>query len=236
MDAKIGDYVVTPRAGKPVEINALWYNALRIAGAWAKLLDLEEDCQNYAAEAAATRASFEQKFWNQQRGCLYDLLTPGSREAAIRPNQLAAVALPYALLDRERAQSIVNVVRETLLTRVGLRTLEPGDPAYQPRFEGDMAARDASYHQGTVWPWLIGPFISAYLYAFGRTDAALTFCNHILSGMEQELSACCLGSISEVYDAAEPQHPGGCPAQLWSVAQRIIAVHNVSATRSKNSP
>jgi glycogen debranching enzyme len=232
MDAKIGDHVVTPRAGKPVEINALWYNALRITSAWADLLGLEEDCQNYAAEAAAARASFEQKFWNRERGCLYDLLTPGSCDAAIRPNQLAAVALPYALLDRERAQSIVNVVRETLLTRVGLRTLEPGDPAYQPRFEGDMLARDASYHQGTVWPWLIGPFIAAYLYAFGRTDAALTFCNEILDGMEEELRACCLGSISEVYDAAEPQRPGGCPAQLWSVAQFIACKAAVSAGTS----
>jgi predicted glycogen debranching enzyme len=231
MDAKIGDHVITPRTGKAVEINALWYNALRITSAWAKLLGLEEDCQNYAAEAASTRTSFEQQFWNDQRGCLYDLLTPGSRDASIRPNQLSAVALPYALLDRARAQSIVNVVRETLLTHVGLRTLEPGDTAYRPRFEGDMAARDAAYHQGTVWPWLIGPFIAAYLYAFGRTDAALTFCNQIVRGLDEELYACCLGSISEVYDATEPQRPGGCPAQLWSIAQRIIAAHYIQESK-----
>jgi predicted glycogen debranching enzyme len=225
MDAKIGDYVVTPRAGKPVEVNALWYNALRIASAWAESLGFEEESANHAAEAAATRASFEKKFWNHQHGCLYDLLTPGSHDAAIRPNQLFAVSLPYPLLDPERAQSLVNVVRETLLTPVGLRTLDPADPAYRPRFEGDMANRDAAYHQGTVWPWLIGPFVTAYLYAFGRTDAALTFCRQIVNRLDKELYVCCLGSLSEVYDGMAPQSPGGCPAQLWSLAQRIIAGH-----------
>jgi glycogen debranching enzyme len=131
--------------------------------------------------------------------------------------------LPWPLLDAERARSVLDVVQKNLLTRVGLRTLAPSDPAYRPRFEGDMRSRDSAYHQGTVWPWLMGPFVFAYLFAFGETDTSIEFCRQLLSDMEQELTACCLGSLSEVYDAAAPQNPGGCPAQLWSVAQLMLA-------------
>jgi len=223
MDAKVGEHAITPRSGKPVEVNALWYNALKIAGDWAAALGFFEESQSYAAEADQVRASFQRKFWNSQRGCLYDVVTPYSNEASVRPNQLAALALPYALLDSAHAQSVVNIVREKLLTPTGLRTLEAGDEAYRPRFEGDMASRDSAYHQGTVWPWLIGPFIAAYLYAFGRNESSRAFCKQLIGGIEEQLSACCLGSLSEVYDAEAPQRPAGCPAQLWSVAQLIIA-------------
>jgi predicted glycogen debranching enzyme len=223
MDAKIGEQVVTPRIGKPVEINALWYNALRMSAEWAEKLGKADDAARLATQANATRDSFQEKFWNEQSGCLYDVLTDSQNDGSIRPNQLFSVSLPFPLLDGARARAMVMVVRDKLLTPVGLRTLGPGDPAYRPRFEGDMAARDSAYHQGTVWPWLIGPFVSAYLYAFGRNPRSLSYCDGILKTVEEQCGACCLGSIGEVYDAEPPQHPGGCPAQLWSVAQLILA-------------
>jgi predicted glycogen debranching enzyme len=223
MDAKVGAHVVTPRIGKPVEINALWYNALRITAGWAMKLGRTSDAAKYHAQANATHQSFKRQFWNEQAGCLYDVLIKGGNDASIRPNQIFSISLPFPLVEQERAQLIVGVVREKLLTPVGLRSLAPEDPAYRPRFEGDMAARDSAYHQGTVWPWLIGPYVSAYLFAFGRNAASLDHCDQVLKTVERQVTACCLGSISEVYDGEAPQRPGGCPAQLWSVAQLIIA-------------
>jgi len=223
MDAKIGDYVVTPRIGKPVEINALWYNALRISAHWAETLGKSDDAARLSKQADATRESFSRSFWNERTGGLYDVLTGSHKDASIRPNQLFSVSLPFPLLDRGRAKSVVTVVHDQLLTPMGLRTLAPDDPAYRPRFEGAMASRDSAYHQGTVWPWLIGPFVSAYLYAFGRNCDSLKYCDGILKTVEGQFDACCLGSISEVYDAEAPQRAGGCPAQLWSVAQLILA-------------
>jgi predicted glycogen debranching enzyme len=228
MDAKIGDYVVTPRIGKPVEINALWYNALRITAEWAAKIGSSADALALTSQANATHSSFSRRFWNEQTGCLYDVLTPTANDAGIRPNQLFSVSLPFPLIQRERAQSVVIVVRDRLLTPVGLRTLAPGDPAYRPRFEGDMRSRDCAYHQGTVWPWLVGPFIGAYLYAFGHSSFSVAYCEKILQSVEDQFAACCVGSISEVYDAEPPQNPGGCPAQLWSVAQLILARHLLS--------
>ena len=225
MDAKIGDYVVTPRIGKPVEINALWYNALRITAEWAVKIGKPADALTLTDQAKATHSSFSQRFWNEQSGCLYDVLAPASNDASIRPNQLFSVSLPFPLIHRERAQSMLMVVRDRLLTPVGLRTLAPDDPAYCPRFEGDMRARDCAYHQGTVWPWLVGPFVAAYLYAFGVNSFSVAYCDEILNSVESQFTACCVGSISEVYDAEPPRNPGGCPAQLWSVAQLIMARH-----------
>lgn len=227
MDAKVGDRPITPRNGKPVEINALWYNALRITAQWAERLGVARDCERYTNEAQTVLASFQTSFWNPQRGCLYDVIGPSSRDAGIRPNQLFALSLPFPMLDRERARLVIDIVRKKLFTPVGLRTLEPKDPGYQPRFEGGVAERDGSYHQGTVWPWLVGPFVAAYLYAYGESEEALSFCRSILQQFERELRACCLGSLSEVYDAEPPHRPGGCPAQLWSIAQLMIAFSRV---------
>jgi predicted glycogen debranching enzyme len=226
MDARVNGVPVTPRFGKPVEINALWYNALRIAAEWAAALGVSADRQEFCAEAEKVLASFRAKFWNAGRGCLYDTLaaTPAEApDARLRPNQLFALSLPFPLLDLPEARQIVHLVERELLTPVGPRTLEPPDPAYTPRFEGAPAQRDAAYHQGTVWPWLIGPFVAAYLYAFGETPESLAYCRGLLAGFERELAACCLGSLSEVYDADPPQRPAGCPAQLWSVAQFLLA-------------
>jgi predicted glycogen debranching enzyme len=223
MDAKVGDLPVTPRNGKPVEINALWYNTLRIFSQWAETLGRVSDCEQYKNEAQAVLDSFQTRFWNRQRGCLYDVVGPCSADPRIRPNQLFALSLPFPMLDRERARLVVGCVHNHLLARVGLRTLEPQDPAYRSHYEGGVPQRDGAYHQGTVWPWLIGPFVTAYLYAYSESEQALSFCRSIPNQFERELGVYCLGSLSELYDAEPPHRPGGCPSQLWSVAQLLIA-------------
>ncbi|HUA87200.1 MAG TPA: amylo-alpha-1,6-glucosidase [Bryobacteraceae bacterium] len=199
MDARVADRAVTPRAGKPVEINALWYEALLFAG--------------FDAEADRVRENFAGKFWNQKRGCLYDLID-GEGAEQIRPNQIFAVRM----LDRERARSVVRVVERELLAPQGLRTLARDDPQYIGRYEGGPAQRDSAYHQGTVWPWLIGGFIDAYLLAFGKSEETLTYCRELVQTVEAS-GAGCLGSIAEIFDGDEPRFPRGCPAQAWSVAE-----------------
>ncbi len=223
MDARIGDSPVTPRNGKPVEINALWYNALVILALWSGLMGLEQEREALLREAEEMLASFQSSFWNPDRGCLYDLVTPSFRDPRVTPNQLFALSLPFPLLDRERARSVVDIVRHELLTSVGLRTLERNAANYRPRFEGCMADRDSAYHQGTVWPWLIGPFIAAYRYAYGESAQSSARASQFLRPLEEEFSTCCLGSLAEVFDADPPHRPGGCPSQLWSVAQFLIA-------------
>jgi predicted glycogen debranching enzyme len=229
MDAKVGDLVITPRNGKPVEINALWYNALRISASWAGMLDRTRERANYEAEADATRTSFEERFWNPHQDCLFDVLTDAEADAGIRPNQIFAISLPFSLLSRGRAQIMIKVVRENLLTPAGLRTLAPADPGYRPYFSGGVAERDTAYHQGTVWPWLIGPFIAGYLFAYGDSEEVRSFCRALLNSLTNELAGCCLGSLSEVYDGDPPQRPGGCPAQLWSVSQLMIALERLDS-------
>jgi len=219
MDAKVGDWVVTPRHGKAVEINALWHSALRLAGEWgAEVGDLS--ASGYIAEAERVHDSFRAKFWNADRECLYDVLIPEGPVAKVRPNQIFAVSLQHGLLDQAHQQAVVRAVERELLTPVGLRTLERGDPEYKPRFEGTPHDRDGAYHQGTVWPWLMGPFIDGYLSAFGETPETLAYCRGLVDALERDASmAGCPTSIAEIYDAEEPRYPRGCPAQAWSVAE-----------------
>ncbi len=220
MDAKVGDRVVTPRHGKPVEINALWHAALRSMAVWAGRLGDFAAQAEYSEAARRARDSFRTKFWNPARDCLYDVLAPEGPVAKLRPNQIFAVSLPYDLLEPPQQQAVVRIVERELLTPVGLRTLERGDPEYRPRYEGSPRDRDGAYHQGTVWPWLMGPFIDAYLAAFGRTPETLAYCRSLVDGLEQESARHgCLGLIAEIYDAEEPRYPRGCPAQAWSVAE-----------------
>jgi predicted glycogen debranching enzyme len=221
MDAKVGDWVVTPRRGKAVEINALWYHALCQIAAW-----LDEDGRHVRAQtlrqaAARTRASFNQRFWNEATGHLYDVVDGElGDDPACRPNQIFAIALPHAALDAERWPSVMDVVERTLVTPVGLRSLAPGHPDYQSKYFGDLQARDAAYHQGTVWAWLIGPFVDAWLKVHpGETTAARRW----LAGFEPHLNTACVGSISEIFDAAPPFTPRGCIAQAWSVAEVLRA-------------
>ena len=221
MDAQVGDWVVTPRHGKPVEINALWYNALRLMEQWAKRLGDLSAAWTYFRSANRVRESFSASFWNPDRRCLYDVLTPAGPDPRLRPNQIFAVSLPFPLLPPDRQKAVVRAVEANLLTPVGLRTLAPGEEEYQPRYQGDVRQRDGAYHQGTVWPWLLGPFVTAYLNAFGRSKKNLSYCRTLCQGLKQELHRGCLGTVGELFDAEPPHRPGGAPAQAWSVAELL---------------
>jgi predicted glycogen debranching enzyme len=231
MDAKCGDWVVTPRRGKSVEINALWYNALVVMASWMRILKRPEEGRDYEDRARKARDSFNARFWNQEGGYLYDVLDgPDSpRDHSLRPNQLLAISLPYPVLDQARWRAVVDVCSQQLLTPVGLRSLAPGSPGYQPTYHGDLRTRDAAYHQGTVWSWLVGPYVDALLRAYpdarlrGR-DALRGLCGHLSNGA-------CLGQVAEVFDAEPPFHPRGCIAQAWGVAELLRALDRVS-----NSP
>src|SRR5205085_1479013 len=216
MDAKVGDWVVTPRYGKPVEIQALWYNALRIMQDLA--CKFKESKQKYGKMADQARASFNKLFWNHELGCLYDVINGENRDASIRPNQVIALSLANAMLSEDRAASVLHVVERELLTPRGLRTLSPSDPNYIGRYEGSPSSRDGAYHQGTVWPWLVGPYISAYTKTFGikaGRELAATW----LRNFEDHLQEACLGQVSEIFDGDAPHAPRGCVAQAWSVAE-----------------
>jgi predicted glycogen debranching enzyme len=216
MDAKVGDWVVTPRRGKAVEINALWYNALRLLEGWLR------DAGDPAAEEMGSAAgrvfeAFNRRFWNEETGCLWDVLDGETGDdPAVRPNQLFAVALPNPVLTQTRWRPVVETAKAKLLTPVGLRSLAPGHPDYKAKYYGDLRARDAAYHQGTVWGWLIGPFIDAWLKVYPDQRAE---CRAFLDGFSAHLSEACVGSISEVFDAEAPYTARGCVAQAWSVAE-----------------
>jgi glycogen debranching enzyme len=213
------DTKFTPRGGKPVEINALWHAALCLMADWGKILD-DQGAEQYRADAARVRDNFRAHFWNPRRACLFDVLAAEGPDARLRPNQIFAVSLPFGLLEAAQQQAVVRIVERELLTPVGLRTLERSDPGYKPHYQGSPAERDAAYHQGTVWPWLLGPFVDAYLTAFGKTPENLAHCRGLLASLETEAAqAGCVGSIAEIYDAEEPRLPRGCPAQAWSVAE-----------------
>jgi predicted glycogen debranching enzyme len=220
MDAKIGDWVVTPRIGKPVEVQALWLNALRVgrslSGEWC-------DLYRHAL------ASFQLRFWNEERGCLFDVVdadhVAGRNDASLRPNQILAVGgLPFQVLVEPYASRVVEVVEQKLLTPLGLRSLAPGEPGYRPTFGGGVRERDSAYHQGTVWPWLMGPFVEAWLRvrenaAEARSEADERF----LAPLRAHLAVAGLGHVSEVADAEAPHRPGGCPFQAWSLGELMRA-------------
>jgi predicted glycogen debranching enzyme len=219
MDAKVDDWVVTPRRGKAVEINALWYNALKLLEGWIRSGEESPlDADVIAGHADMAKSSFNQRFWYQEGSYLYDVVDTehGGNDPACRPNQLFAISLRHAILDASRWERVVDVCRERLLTPVGLRSLAPGHPDYKPRYDGDLRSRDAAYHQGTVWAWLIGPFVDAWLkvHPEGCREA-----RKFLEGFIPHLGEACIGSISEVFDAEEPYTPRGCIAQAWSVAE-----------------
>jgi predicted glycogen debranching enzyme len=216
MDAKVGDWVVTPRRGKAVEINALWYNALRLVERWLSEEHGERAAQPIAEHAERARASFNERFWYGAGGYLYDVVDgEHGNDAACRPNQLLAISLPHPVLEPARWRPVLDVVCRYLLTPVGLRSLAPGHPDYRARYDGDLRARDAAYHQGTVWPWLVGPLIDAWLRVHGDAAGA----RRLLDGLIAHLDDACLGQISEIFDAEPPFTPRGCVAQAWSVAE-----------------
>ena len=213
MDAHCGDLIVTPRRGKPVEIQALWYNALRLMSEW----DTRPGAgPRYAQRADRVREAFNSKFWNAGAGALYDVIDPqGRADPSLRPNQLLAISLDHAVLDAAHWGEVIETVRTHLLTPYGLRTLAPGQQGYRRTYHGNLADRDAAYHQGTVWPWLIGPFIDAWLKVHPDRGEARA----LLAGFERHLGEAGVGSISEIFDAEAPHEPHGCIAQAWSVAE-----------------
>jgi predicted glycogen debranching enzyme len=227
MDAKVGDWIVTPRRGKAVEINALWYNALRLLERWLRDAGLAAEADGWRAQSVRVRESFNRRFWNPRAQQLYDVVDgEAGNDASCRPNQLFAISLPNPVLDESRWQPVVTAVRERLLTPFGLRTLAPGEPSYQSRYDADIVSRDGAYHQGTVWPWLIGPFVDAWLRAYpDDVETARGF----LDAVSGHLSDACLGTISEIFDAEPPYAPRGCVAQAWSVAEVLrswVKVHS----------
>jgi glycogen debranching enzyme len=224
MDAKVGDWVVTPRRGKPVEIQALWYNALCVMEDFAGKFGDAAGQKRYREMATLTCSSFNHLFWNEETGCLFDVINNGPSAPSIRPNQIFAVSLPHSMLPPERAKSVVNKVREHLLTPYGLRSLAPDDPQYRGQYRGGPIERDAAYHQGTVWAWLIGPFIRAYVKIYGSSDDARRQAAAWLTPLKEHLAEAGLGQISEIFDGDAPHHPVGCIAQAWSVAEVLRAL------------
>ena len=220
MDAKVGDWVVTPRSGKAVEIQALWYNALRVMVNLAEKFGDQINRTQYRELAARARRSFNELFWNEGAGCLYDVVNTDERDPSIRPNQVLAVSLFHSMVPKARAKSILRVVERELLTPRGLRTLSPNDSRYIGRYEGDARSRDGSYHQGTVWPWLMGSYITAYAKTFGER-AGRKFAAEWLKNFQDHLREACLGQISEIFDGDQPHTPRGCVAQAWSVAELL---------------
>jgi predicted glycogen debranching enzyme len=208
---------VTPRRGKAVEINALWYNALCLLDEWIAQYNGDSEGVDLKVHAERARESFNRRFWNSVTGHLFDVIDgEQGDDPACRPNQLLAISLDRPVLDQSRWASVVQIARDRLVTPVGLRSLAPGHPDYKPKYYGDLRSRDAAYHQGTVWAWLIGPFVDAWLkvYPDDREGA-----RRLLDGFSEHLNEACVGSISEIFDADPPFVPRGCVAQAWSVAE-----------------
>ena len=230
MDVRVGDWVVTPRHGKPVEISALWYNALRVMENLAEKFG--EDASSYKELAEKVKASFCEKFWNEKDGCLYDVIdddcghvnpnhTEDVFDASIRPNQIYAVALPYTMLDDEKAKAVVDVVKEKLFVGVGLRSLDPAHEDYHPIYVGSLPKRDAAYHQGTAWGFILGGFITAYTKVYGPSKETAEKCLEMIAPVKEHLRNNCVGSICEIFDGDAPHNGRGCYAQAWSVGETL---------------
>jgi predicted glycogen debranching enzyme len=226
MDAKIGEWAVTPRAGKACEVNALWYNALKTASYLGTLLG--EDISSYETLAAGVASNFEDAFWNPETDCLFDLIYRDEegnqiKDPAIRPNQIFAVSLPYTMLSPEKEKAIVDRVEKYLLTPFGLKSLSSDHPLYKGQYRGDAMNRDTAYHNGTVWPWLLGAYVKAYLKVHGNSNSSIEYMRALLEGFDAHLDTAGIGTISEVFDGDYPHSPGGTIAQAWSVAEILRA-------------
>lgn len=221
MDVRVGDWVATPRHGKPVEINALWYHALCLMEEWATRFG--EDGSHYAALAAHAKESFAKEFWNEKDGCLYDVVDGLEGDATLRPNQIYAVSLPHRMLDADKEKKIVDKVYEKLYAKTGLRSLSPDDKEYHPTYEGCLDKRDHAYHQGTSWGFLLGGFLTAYVHVYGTSKEVITQVDAILDATREQFYHGCIGSIAEIFDGDEPHTSRGCYAQAWSVGEILRA-------------
>jgi len=226
MDARIGTWVVTPRMGKPVEIQALWYNALKIFAGLLSMNEQEQDAELVELSAAKAKQSFENLFWNEAGNYLYDVIDQhGKPDASLRPNQLLAISLPYALLEGDKALAVLEIVTEKLYTPVGLRSLPQDDIHYVAQYTGDAWHRDSSYHEGTVWSWLLGPYVDALM----KTGNQQSKTKKVIENFKYHLNEGGIGTVSEIFDADAPHHPRGCMAQAWGVAEilRVITDYHL---------
>jgi predicted glycogen debranching enzyme len=219
MDAKVGDWVVTPRRGLAVEIQALWHNALLIGSELARTLGEAPLAAEWSSLAALARSSFLKVFWCEELGYLADVVNLGIRDLSLRPNQLYAIGLPHAVLPRDKAMRVLAAVKASLLTPRGLRTLAPADAEYRGRYQGDPASRDGAYHQGTVWPYLMGVYFDALVRVYGEEGKREA--REWLQGFAPHLEEAGLGQVSEVFDGDAPHRPGGAVAQAWSLAELL---------------
>jgi len=225
MDAMINDQFVTPREGKAVEIQALWYNALKTMQLLAAHFNQKTDAETYSAMAEKARKSFTREFWNDQDGCLFDVINECEKDSSLRPNQVIAVALDFPMLDMAREEKVVETVWRRLWGTYGLKTLPDDDPRYIGEYFGGWAHRNKAYHNGTVWAWLTGPFVTSFLraYGYGKEKREFAFNNFLRPLFEDEVNRAGLGTISEIFDGDEPHLPRGCIAQTWSVAEPLRA-------------
>jgi predicted glycogen debranching enzyme len=221
MDAEVDGKAVTPRTGKAVEIQALWYNALKTMQLLANKFEETSLAEKYAGIAREARESFNEKFWNGESGCLFDVVEALGADASLRPNQVIAVALDFTILDSDKSEQVVDVVHQELLTPFGLRTLARGDTRYRGMYVGDRRSRDQAYHNGTVWPWLLGPYVTAFRKAKSNSEYELK--NSLMPLFTQQITQAGLGTINEIFDGDPPHTPRGCIAQAWSVAEPLRA-------------
>jgi predicted glycogen debranching enzyme len=221
MDAKVGDFVVTPRMGKAVEINALWCNALAIFASLSKYFDQMDQARLYAKKTFQVKKRFEEVFWNEKGGYLYDFIDADTCDTSIRPNQIFAICLPYQILEGEKAKKVLQTIEDHLLTPFGLRSLAPQDPKYRPLYSGNSYQRDRAYHQGPAWSWLLGPYLTALIRLYGQPGKAKA--RKILEGFKPHFEDAGVGTVSEIFDAEAPYTSRGCIAQAWSVAELLRA-------------
>lgn len=233
MDARIGDWVVTPRRGKPVEIQALWYNALMIYENLLTLNHEEISAAGILEKAALVKRSFTEQFWYAAGNYLYDVIDGENKDASLRPNQLFAASPPFALIEGRKAKAVLKIVTEKLYTPVGLRSLPADDERYVPVYGGDAWHRDASYHQGTVWSWLLGAYIDCVMKLGSKDPKGKS--KKLLKAFAYHLNEACIGTVSEIFDAEAPHHPRGCVAQAWGVGEllRVIKEYKIDVIKNK---
>jgi len=235
MDVRLDGVPLISRQGKVVEVNALWHNALRAMADIAQKLAMRKEAELYLKRAEKTKKSFQKVFWNEEGGYLYDWVDGKQKDASLRPNQILAVSLPYGILSKNAEKQVLAAVEKELLTPYGLRTLSPNDPRYQGVYRGGVDARDNAYHQGTVWAWLIGPFIDAFVKVNGVTPETIEKCSGIFSHLIDHLRQAGLGTISEIFDGNPPYHPRGCVSQAWSVGEVLRVYHEVLLAKEKEA-
>ncbi len=217
MDAKLDGNPVTPRFGKPVEVSALWYNALRVMERFAT--DLKRNSSEYKSLAEKTKISFEQKFWNEEKQCLHDVLVNENGDGKTRPNQILSLSLPFPVLDFTKGREVLRAVDSELLTPVGLRSLSPADKEYKGLCAGTSEERSLAYHQGSAWPWLLGSYVTAYLRVFPADSKSLEYVRQLYSPFIKRMYEAGVGTVSEVYDGDQPNSARGCISQASSIAE-----------------